>query len=174
MTAYKFFKFRPDQTITIEAIKKQYHKLALQWHPDRPNGDLTTMQQINAEFDKLRKLYYNVHESQNGFTYTDEAQTATDDVTANFVDIIDQLIKMEGVMVEICGSFIWLGGNTYEHKAEIKSLGFKWASKKKKWFLAPKDWKKKGRRELTMQEIRENYGSRVVSSATNMTYALTA
>lgn len=174
MANYKFFKFYAGQTITIEAIKKQYHALALRWHPDRPNGDLATMQQINAEFDKLRKLYYNVHEAANGNVYTDEQQDRSDDVTANFIDIIDQLIHMEGLLIEVCGSFLWLGGNTYEHKAEIKSMGFRWASKKRRWYLAPKGWKKKGRRELSMDEIRDTYGSKVVSAGNKTTYALTA
>lgn len=169
-----YFKFRANEPITIEKIKKMYHELALRWHPDRPNGDLATMQAINAEFDQLRKRYYNVHEAQNGNVYTDETQDRSDDVTANFIDIIDQLIHMEGLLIEVCGSFLWLGGNTYEHKAEIKAMGFRWASKKKRWFLAPKDWKKKGRRELSMDEIRENYGSRVVSTGTTTARALTA
>lgn len=162
-TTYKFFKFRTSETITIEAIKRQYRKLALENHPDR-GGDEEAMKAINAEFDALRKRYYNVHESQSGATYRDEKQDAPDNVTAHFEEIIEQLLKMDGVGIEICGSFIWLDGNTYAHKAEIKALGFKWASKKKKWFLAPEGWRKMGRRELSMDEIRDNYGSQRVAA----------
>ena len=162
-TTYKFFKFRTSETISIEAIKRQYRKLALENHPDR-GGDEETMKAINAEFDILRKRYYNVHESQSGATYRDDRQDGMDDVTARFTEIIDQLIKMEGVGIEICGSFIWLDGETYPHKAEIKALGFKWASKKRRWFLAPEGWRKMGRRELSMDEIRDNYGSKRVAA----------
>lgn len=163
MTAYKFFKFRAGQTITIEAIKRRYRQLAMENHPDR-GGDLKTMQAINAEFDVLRKRYYNVHESQSGATYRDDTQDTMDEVTAHFEEIIDELLKMDGVGIEICGSFIWLDGDTYAHKAEIKGLGFRWASKKKRWFLAPRDWKKRGRRELSMDEIRDSYGSQRVAA----------
>ena len=162
-TTYKYFKFHTTSTITIEAIKRQYRKLAMENHPDR-GGDLKVMQAINAEFDQLRKRYYNVHESQSGSVYTDENQTEYDNVTANFEAIIAELIKLDGVGIEICGSFIWLDGNTYEHRAEIKALGFRWASKKKRWFLAPEGWRKKGHRELTMGEIRNAYGSERVAA----------
>ena len=162
-TNYKHFHFGPTETITIEAIKRQYRKLAMQWHPDR-GGDLKTMQEINAEFDALKKRYYNVHESatQKGATYTDESQDRPDDVTDRFVEIIDALLKMEGVGIEICGSFVWLSGNTYEYKDEIKALGARWARKKRQWFIAPADWKKKGKREYDMDHIRSKYGSQVV------------
>lgn len=163
-TTYKHFHFRSTQTITIEEVKRQYRKLAMENHPDL-GGDLKTMQEINAEFDILRKRYYNVHESQSGSTYTDETQETVDEVTANFEAIIEALLKMEGVGVEICGKFIWLDGNTYAHKTEIKALGFKWASKKKKWFLAPADWRKRDRREWTMGEIRAAHGSKRVTNA---------
>ncbi len=163
MTTYKFFKFYAGQQITIEAIKKQYRQLAMENHPDR-GGDLKTMQEINAEFDVLRKRYYNVHESQSGATYRDDTQDTMDEVTAHFEEIIDQLLKMDGVGIEICGSFIWLDGNTYAYRKEIKELGFRWASKKKRWFLAPEGWRKKGHRELTMGEIRASYGSQRVAA----------
>ena len=170
-TTYKYFKFGVTEQITIEAIKRQYRKLAMENHPDR-GGDLKAMQDINAEFDQLRKRYYNVHESQSGSVYTDESQTTYDSVTAHFETIIAELIKMDGVGIEICGSFLWLDGNTYAHKDGIKALGFRWASKKRRWFLAPKDWRKRGRRELSMEEIRNNYGSQRVAAGHAVKLAL--
>lgn len=160
---YKYFRFGATETITIESIKRQYRKLAMRWHPDRNGGDLRVMQEINAEFDKLKKRYYNVHEGQaKGSTYTDETQYAPDTVTDNFIEIIDKLINLDGVGIEICGSFIWLNGNTYSYRKEIKDLGARWASKKRMWFIAPADWQKRARRELEMHEIRDTYGSQVV------------
>ena len=156
----KHFKFRAGQPVTIELIKRMYHKLALENHPDR-GGDLRTMQEINDEFAQLKKRYYNVHESQNGGVYRDEKQEAPTDIDDRFIEIIDALIKLEGVGIEICGKFIWLSGNTYDHRAAIKALGFRWASKKRMWFLAPADWKKQGR-EWDMERIRDRHGSQVI------------
>lgn len=157
---YRFFKFRAGEVVTIEAVKRQYHKLAMQHHPDL-GGDLKTMQQINAEFDQLRKRYYNVHESTSGATYRDDTQDAPDSTTEHFEAIIEQLLHMDGVGVELCGSFLWLDGNTYQYRTEIKALGFRWASKKKRWFLAPSSWEKKGP-EWSMERIRSKHGSKVI------------
>lgn len=166
---FKYFK--ADFTTTIEEAKRQYRRLAMKFHPDM-GGDLNAMQAINAEWDYLRKHNYNIHEAQNGATYTDETQDAPDNITNDFAEIIEQLIKMQGVEIEICGKFLWLSGNTYDYKAEIKAMGFRWASKKRMWFLAPEGWRKKSHRELTMGEIRETYGSQRVTAAHRM--ALTA
>lgn len=175
----KFQYFRADHTTTIEDAKNQYKKLILRYHPDlaAKNGmsveeATKATQTINAEFDYLKRHNYNIHETAEGSTYTDWSQYAPDDVTARYAEIIEALIHMEGVIIEVCGSFLWLSGSTYDHRAEIKAMGFKWASKKKMWYLAPKDWRKKSRRELTMGEIRDTYGSQVVGMGHRM--ALTA
>ena len=161
ITEFKFFKPMRGRTIfstPIEEIKRQYRKLAIKHHPDM-GGKLEDIQRVNAEFDALKKRVYNIHEDMNGYVYTDQSQDRPDDVTDRFKDIIEKLIHMEGLEIEICGSFLWIGGNTREHKDELKGMGFRWASKKKRWFLAPQGWRKKGRRELTMSEIRDSYGS---------------
>lgn len=165
ITKFEFFKPMRGRTILttpIEEVKRQYRKLVFAHHPDR-GGRLEDMQRVNAEFDALKKRVYNIHEDASGNVYTDQSQDRPDDVTDRFKDIIEQLIHMEGLEIEICGSFIWVGGNTREHKDELKAIGFRWASKKKLWFLAPQGWRKRGRRELSMGEIRMNYGSQTIS-----------
>ena len=160
ITFFTPMRGRTIYTTPIEEIKRQYLKLVKQHHPDR-GGDLATMQRINVEYDELKAHVYNIHEGANGEVYTDHKQDAYTNIDERFIEIIDQLIRMDGVGIEICGSFIWLSGNTFEHKATIKSLGFRWASKKKMWFLAPDGWAKKGR-EWDMGEIRMKHGSQVV------------
>lgn len=166
---FKYFKAKRGYTMgstPIEEYKRQYKKLILAYHPDLAAKNGLTVEEatkacqtINAEWDKLRKHNYNIHEDSNGGVYTDRTQQQADDVTANFKDIIEKLIHMEGLEIEICGSFLWVGGNTKPNKDELKGMGFRWASKKRRWFLAPQGWRKKGRRELTMNEIRDSYGS---------------
>lgn len=159
VTSYSQLKLiKADFQTAIEDIKAQYKKLVFKLHPDM-GGNEEDMKRLNVEFDFLKAHNFNVHKSQNGGVYTDQTQDTPDDVTANFKDIIDQLIHMDGLDIEICGSFLWVGGNTREHKDELKGMGFRWASKKRRWFMAPKDWRKKGRRELSMDEIRDSYGS---------------
>ena len=162
VTSYAEFKYiKADFKTAIEDIKSQYKKLALKLHPDM-GGSVEAMARLNVEFDFCKTHNYNVHKAQNGSVYTDQNQDTVDDVTDRFKEIIESLIHMDGLEVEICGSFLWVGGNTREFKDELKSMGFKWASKKRRWFLAPQGWRKKGRRELTMSEIRNSYGSQLV------------
>ena len=158
----EFKYFKANHTTTIEDAKKQYYKLCMRWHPDRPNGDLKAMQQINAEWDYLKAHNYNIHESKDGGTYTDWKQDMPDDVTDEFADIISKLVTMAGLEIEVCGSWLWVGGDTKEHKDGLKGMGMRWASKKKRWYKAPKDWKRKAHRELTMDEIRDKFGSTAV------------
>jgi len=163
VTGYSQLKLiKADFRTPIEDIKTQYKRLALKLHPDM-GGSVEEMARLNVEFDFCKAHNFNVHKAQNGNVYTDQTQDTPDDVTDRFKDIIDQLIHMEGLEIEICGSFLWIGGNTKEHKDELKAMGMRWASKKRRWFLAPRGWRKKGRRELTMGEIRDTYGSQVIA-----------
>jgi curved DNA-binding protein CbpA len=161
----QFKYFKANFQTTIEDAKKQYYKLCLKWHPDMQGGDLEAMKQINNEWDYLRKHNFNIHEAQNGSVYTDETQTSADEVTEEFAQIIERLIHMEGLEIEICGSWLWVGGNTKEHKEGLKELGMRWASKKQRWYKAPKGWKRTSRRELSMEEIRGKFGSQKVATA---------
>lgn len=177
----KFQYFKADHMTTIEEAKKQFKRLMVMYHPDiatkrgMSEEEATKIcQQISVEWNYLKNHNYNIHETKNGGTYTDWNQDRADDVTERYAEIIEQLVKMDGVLIEICGNFIWLDGNTYAHKAEIKELGFRWASKKKRWFLAPQGWRKKGHRELQMDEIRNAYGSVKVAAGTYQRMALEA
>ena len=158
----RFKYFRADHMTTIEEAKKQYYRLCMRWHPDVAGGDEEAMKAVNAEWDYLRRHNYNIHESASGSTYTDWAQDAPDDVTEQFADLVARLVIMRGLEIEVCGSWLWVGGETREHREELKALGMRWASKKRRWYKAPKDWKRKNRRELTMGEIRDRFGSQTV------------
>lgn len=151
---------------TAEELKKAYRTLTLKHHPDvvpmeqkaRAEQD---MKEINNEFDELHSLLYNVHESSDGKVYTDnkaDAQAAQE-AAEEFKEVIDKLAGMDGIEVEICGTWVWVGGDTYSHRADIKAAGFKWASQKRKWYWHGPDYVKKGKRQMNMSEIRWRYGS---------------
>ena len=139
---------------TLEELKREYKRLAMANHPDR-GGDLETMQQINAEYDIMFKLVGSIHRNAKGETYTKETNETPD----MFKDIIEKLIRMNGVEIEIIGCFIWLSGNTKIYKEAIKSLGFKWHTTKKMWYKAPEDYRKKSKVSYSIDEIRNMYGS---------------
>ena len=117
-------------------------------------GDLESIQ---AEYEYMWERLKNAHKTAEGKTYT--AKTETTEAPQEFINIINVLIRLEGVNVEICGSWIWTSGNTMTHKATLKSLGFKWAHKKKAWYYHSEPYRKKSHRELTLDEIRDMFGS---------------
>lgn len=139
---------------TLEDLKKQYRKLAMEHHPDR-GGDVEIMKLINAEYDQAFAQVKDIHKNKDGETYTKE----NPETASEFKDIIEKLIRMKGIEIEIIGCFIWLSGETKAHKDEIKTMGFKWHSKKKLWYKAPEGYKRYHKKEYSIDEIRGMYGT---------------
>lgn len=118
---------------TAEELKKEYRKLAMKLHPDIVGGDGEDFKAMQAEFEKLWERLKNVHQNAKGETYTKTSETTTE-TPKEFINIINTLISLNGLEVEICGSWIWVSGNTKEHKEVLKQLNFKFAYKKKACF----------------------------------------
>lgn len=108
----------------------------------------------------IHSQYSNTHKNKDGETYTKE----TTETPEQFKDIINQLfnLKMDGVSIEIVGTFIWLTGNTKPYKDDIKALEFRYSPKKYAWYKAPSDYKKRSRKNYDMDTIRGMYGSQKV------------
>lgn len=139
---------------TAEEVKAIYKKFALKYHPDR-GGDVEIMKEVNALYDEYFERLKNVHKTKEGKRYEKE----TNETAQEFKDIIDKLLKMDGVDVEIIGCFIWVSGNTKPHKDAIKALGFRWHGTKKVWYKAPDGYRKRNRNKYTMGEIRSMFGT---------------
>lgn len=138
---------------TLEDLKTQYKILAMKHHPDR-GGDEETMKVINAEYDTLFARIKNFHRAADGNIY-EHSNTESADV---FKNIISELLRT-GVNIEIIGRFIWVSGDTKPAKELLKKLGFKWHSKKQMWYKAPDGYRRKGKKEYSISEIRSMYGT---------------
>lgn len=154
---------------TLEELKKQYKQLAMEHHPDR-GGSTETMQEINNEYDVLFSSLKNTHSTAEGETYTTEKETT--ETPEEFKNIINILINLEGVNIEICGSWLWLTGNTKEHKEVLKSLKFRWSKSKQAWYYHTSDYKKKSKKTFSLDEIRDLYGSKTVQAKPEMKIAI--
>lgn len=47
------------------------------------------------------------------------------------------LENMNGIIWEQSKDWLWISGNTYEHKEELKAIGCRWSKKRQKWYWKP-------------------------------------
>lgn len=139
---------------TAEELKKEYWILAKELHPD-VGGNEETFKFMQAEYSASWERLKNIHFTHEGKEYTKE----TNETAEEFIEIIEKLRKLNGVEIEICGSWIWCTGDTKPHKDVFKKLGFRWAYKKRAWVYHEGTYKKRSNREISMDEIRVMYGS---------------
>lgn len=147
---------------SLEELKKAYRTLAMRNHPDIKGGSVQAMQEINNEYDELFAVLKDRHETATGTTYTAKEQTS--ETPEQFKTIINKIIGLDNITIEIIGSWIWVGGNTYPHKETLKSVGFKWGSAKKMWYWHSDNYTKKSKKKFSIEEIKDLYGSQTVQT----------
>lgn len=136
---------------SMEELKQQYRQLAKKYHPDVGGTD-EDMRAINAEYDALKeKLKGSEQESE-------EADL--------FRQAVESIINLN-VEIEVCGRWIWVSGETRPHKETLKQSGYRWAPKKKMWYWAPSQdrRRRRPRTNTPMEQIRQKYGSQKVEKA---------
>lgn len=139
---------------TLEALKKEYRRLCMLHHPDR-GGDTATMAAINDEYDEA------FHRLQFGHTTTQQTDEphAAEEAPEAFRAVISRLVILAGIDIEICGSWIWVSGNTYPNREALKGAGLCYSKSKAAWYWKPEGSRSKARRSYTMEEIRDLHGS---------------
>ena len=162
----KYFKNVKD----IKELKKEYKKLAFENHPDR-GGNAEIMKTINNEYEKMTILL-KTQETKKGKQQEQQGEPSAEDIrrareqAKEFIHIIDQIINLDGIIVEVVGDWVWLTGNTKEHKEKIKECGFYYASKKRAWYLKPADYTARSRKNYTLDDIKNKYGSTTIADNT--------
>lgn len=141
----KYFK----NVQTMEDLKKQFKKLAKQYHPDLGGSD-EAMKEINAEYEMLKAQLQRGKAAGNKKT--------APDMDGSFREVIMNIVHLD-IEIEICGEWIWVSGNTYPYREVLKENGFKWSKPKKMWYWAPYPTNKKIRSNTPMEQIRMKYGS---------------
>ena len=158
----KYFK----NVETLEELRKQYKELLKKYHPDNPNGSTEATQEVNTEYDTLFKTLKDRHE--HGASDTDKK--SYDNMKYDFSEdeklreVLQSIITLQNINIEIVGCWIWVDGNTYEYKDSLKALGFKWAREKKKWYFHTESFRKRSHKKLSMDDIRNYYGSTEVQT----------
>ncbi len=94
-------------------LKAEYRRLAKQNHLD-PGGSTEEMQRINAAyaeaFDRLQKQHNASHDEWHQSTEAPE----------DFINIINELMKLDGLEVELCGSWLWTATRQSIHSRSLR------------------------------------------------------
>lgn len=157
---------------TLEDVKQLYKKLARDLHPDcNPGRDTTAeFQEMSRQYEEAYNRLKNTHRNAEGETY----QKETTQTAAEYADIINQLLHIPGLMIELCGSWLWVTGNTKDAKEQLKALHFNYSRKKQAWYYHSEPYRKHGKSEKSMQDIRDMYGSEKFATRTSTPDALPA
>lgn len=135
---YKYFNSSKD-------LKKQYRELCKKLHPDH-GGNEEEFKKMMAEYEKIQL---------EGFKQQARQETG-EEIAPEVMEILKNIIHFHGLDIDVVGSWIWVSGNTYLYKEQLKELGFKWSSKRKKWYFGEKTGK--GSFKGDYEELKQKYG----------------
>lgn len=147
----------------IEDVKKMFKEYVKELHPDN-GGDAEAFKDMMSEYNDAFNRYKDIHRNVDGETY--EREEKSTETPEQFADIINKVVWMEGVTIEIIGSWVWLSGNTMQYKDDIRSAGFFWSKSKKAWYYTGESKKSKRRGRYSMNKLREKWGTTEVKHAT--------
>jgi hypothetical protein len=134
----------------IDQLKKEYFNLAKKYHPDA-GGTKEQFQTLQAEYESLLKKLL------SGSKLSQDQQANEIVLDEALRGAINAVIGLPNISIELAGKWLWIGGNTYPLRNELRAAGFMFAPKKKLWYY--KGVESAGRGNLTMDEIKNKYGS---------------
>jgi curved DNA-binding protein CbpA len=138
---------------TLQQLRTEYKNLVFKLHPDVSGYDSTEdMKELNREYDLLSEQL-----AKGTKFYESEMNFASE-----FKEKIEVLIKFDNIKIEIIGNWLWITGKTKAIKEELKKMEFKFSGKKRAWFYKSYKYVKFRKKELSLEEIREYYGSKTV------------
>ena len=143
---------------TVEQIKAEYKRLAVQNHPDR-GGDSEVMKAINDAYEAALKAcdgQMSKGTDDREHTYKYEAEREKE-----IMEMIEKLIAIIGdhqIEIMLIGRWVWLLGETKPLKEELKALKCKWHRDRKCWFWRSADDRGHGRGG-NLDELAQKYGA---------------
>jgi len=144
----------------VESIKYAYRRACAQYHPDRNPAGLEMMKLVNAAYAALEDV---INGGMFDRSVKKENISGETSYGEEINEALNKIINL-GLEIEVCGSWIWVSGDTRPHKDILKEAGFKWAPKKAMWHFRPDDYKSFNRGTWDMDKIRNVHGSQVIKN----------
>ena len=148
-----------------EQVKERYRDLCKIHHPDK-GGFTEVMQAINAEYaiasdQAVRREKPDWQEGQ----YEEEAI-----ISERIRAAMEKIIKLKGIEIEVCGLWIWVGGDTHPVRESLGNAGYRWSKGKKKWYFP--GVASRNHQPFSMNQIRMRYGSKIIKEREETEYAV--
>lgn len=159
--------FNQQDLKDVNTLRAAYKRLLIKYHPDNNTQDTTgMMQEINAEYDLLfQKLKDTYEHSEDYEKQTDRQKQAYDwEKDKQLRAIIAALSKFAGLEIELCGTWVYVRGETYPYRKELKVLGMNYNRQKKCWIIHFDDYYKYHKKSVSMSHIRDKYGSVIIQT----------
>lgn len=150
----KFF----ENVKTLDELRKEYRRLAFLFHPDK-GGDTAIMQIINDQYERLSKKLIN-----GNADFSEARKEYEQQVSEEMHDRLDRIMFLKGIVIELIGSWIWITGNTFAVRETLKSEGYKFSHPKAAWYWHKGEYFKKSGKLMSMDEMRDAWGSEKVES----------
>ena len=142
------------KAIDKESLRKEYKDLAKIHHPDL-GGSVEVMKVINLEYEFLLKNVLYKTETLEDI----EAILKNDKELREKLDKVISIINRLDVEAEICGTWLWVEGDTKEIKEDLKNIGLRWARTKKAWYFHSGEFSRRSKKTFSLGEIRTMHGS---------------
>ena len=145
----------------IETLRQEFRTLCFSLHPDK-GGD-------RFEFGSMKEEYEHLIEK---LARTEATKAAAENRDCKFtfegeaalMEALQKFMEIPGITIEICGSWLWIAGNTFPVYKLIKNKGAKFSKSKKKWYFSPYMSERKRRGHYSMNQIRKRFGTETVES----------
>ncbi len=132
---------------TVNEARDLYRKLSKEHHPDL-GGDTDNMKLVNTAY-----------ESYTSRRCTTEERDTEAVVMAKIVEVLLMNLP-EDCLVELVGSWIWVSGNTKEHREELKASGMRWSGTRKRWYWHDGKVGKRRTSNGSFEDVKLRHGAR--------------
>ena len=123
MKKLKYF----NQCKSLDEVKAEYKRYVQRLLPREGNaGDPSELVHVENEYHEISQR--------------PKFQDLTEEVKEEYLGYPNKvkiLIRL-GLDLEMCGSWLWVSGNTIDHKEQLKELGLRYSPNKKMWYYRPK------------------------------------
>lgn len=145
---------REIREVTRSLIKTMYRQACSKYHPDRNPAGLEMMKLVNAAAESLAGI---INGEVLNWDWSIEKEAETPQMGDELNAALNAVVGL-GLTIEICGSWIWVSGDTKPHKDILKSAGYRWAPKKLMWSFCG-GARTTSRGKFSMDDIRNRHGS---------------